>query len=101
MVLPFVLVIETLRIILNIHVPKCPVVCLLGDWVDDIQSDITQRISALAFLSVKRTILMNWKVQKPDCFDMNWLRDFRELVSMARASSALIEFDGGLEGHGI
>ncbi len=43
----------------------CPDLCILGN----IQTTV-----AFTFLSVKRTILMNWKIQKSHCFNMqNWL----------------------------
>ena len=33
---------------------------------------------------------MNWKVKKPNCFDIvNWQKDFLELVSMEQAASVL------------
>ncbi len=69
---------------------SCPVVCLLGIRVGNIHARITQRIIALAFLSVKRTILMNWKIRKPDCCNKNtWLKDFLDLLSMEKATSIL------------
>ena len=83
-------VIDILKAILNIHIPKCPVVCLLGSAVGNIHVKIMQRIIALAFLSVKRTILMNWKIRKPDCYNKyNWLKDFLDLLSMEKATSIL------------
>ena len=53
--------------------------------------DVTaQRLLKLAFLSVKRIILMNWKVRKPGCFCLHqWLKDFVDLIMMERAAGFL------------
>lgn len=41
----------------------------------------------LAFLSVKRIILINWKVKKPSCFNIDkWLNNYLELISMEQAA---------------
>ena len=72
----------------------------LGSRVENIES--TQHIIALAFQSVKQIIMMNWKVQKPNCFNTdNWLKDFVDLLSMERATSFLIDLDCGDEGPWI
>ena len=58
-----------------------------------------QHIIALAFMSVKRIIMMNWKVQKPNCSNTdNWLKHFMDLLSMERATSFLNDLDRGDEG---
>ncbi len=83
-------VIDILKVILNVYIPQCPAVCLLGSKVENIHARITQRIIALAFLSVKRTILMKWKIRKPDCYNKNtWLKDSLDLLSMEKATSIL------------
>lgn len=53
--------------ILSVCIPLCLVVCLLGSRVDNIQPRTTQCIIALAFPTVKCTILMKWKECKPQC----------------------------------
>ena len=69
----------------------------LGSRVENIES--TQHIIALAFQSVKQIIMMNWKVQKPNCFNTdNWLKDFMDLLSMERATSFLNDLGRGDEG---
>lgn len=79
-----------LSVILKEDIPICPQVCLLGGEVDGVKSAETQHLLTLAFLSVKRIILMNWKVRKLNCFCLhNWLKDFVELIMMKRAASTL------------
>uniref|UniRef100_A0A8C9YFL0 Reverse transcriptase zinc-binding domain-containing protein n=1 Tax=Sander lucioperca TaxID=283035 RepID=A0A8C9YFL0_SANLU len=46
-------VISRLSSILIVKIPLCPLICLLGSKVDNIQSTRIQCIIALAFLSVK------------------------------------------------
>ena len=83
-------IIYNLSSFLNVRIPLCPLTCLLGSRVENIESTVTQRIIALAFLSAKRIILINWKIRKPNCFSIeNWLTDFLDLLSMERAASAL------------
>ena len=46
---------------------------------------------ALACLSTKRLVLMNWKVRKPNCFNFNrWLEDFLNILSMEEAAFSLL-----------
>ncbi len=69
---------KTLCFMLNMDVSLCPEVCLLGVKMDGVKSGVIQQLLILAFLSVKRVILMIWKVRKPKCFCLNhWLKDFR------------------------
>uniref|UniRef100_A0A667ZNP8 Reverse transcriptase domain-containing protein n=1 Tax=Myripristis murdjan TaxID=586833 RepID=A0A667ZNP8_9TELE len=83
---------NTLCSIINDDVLMCPEVCLLGAKMDGVKSEEIQQLLTLAYLSVKRIILMNWKVRKPNCFCLNnWLKDFIELIMMERAASALQE----------
>ena len=91
-------VIFNLSSFLNVRIPLCPLTCHLGSRVENIESTVTQRIIALAFLSAKRIILINWKIRKPNCFSIdNWLKDFLDLLSMERAASALNDHDCGKE----
>ena len=42
-------------------------------------------------MSVKRIILKNWKLRKPNCFHIpNWVKDFINLLSM---ESVIIDWD--------
>ena len=88
-------VMQKLSSILDVNLtPPCPRVCLLGAKVDGIQATLIQRLVALACLSAKRTIMLNWKILKPNCFSIvNWLRDFMDLLAMERAASILVESD--------
>ncbi|KAL7397330.1 hypothetical protein ABVT39_020256 [Epinephelus coioides] len=87
---------EHLEVPVYVKIPLCPSVCLLGTRIESIQSKLTHHIIALAFMSVKRIILMNWKSHKPNCFNIdNWLKDFLNLLSMERAASTLFEYDHG------
>ena len=66
-----------LKIILNVHILKCPIVCILESRLENIQERPVQWIVSLAFLSVMRTILMNWKTRKLDCYNKyNSLKEF-------------------------
>ena len=83
---------DTLSQILNIELILSPAICLLGVRPSGMKSLIAQKIVSLACLTTKRTILMNWKVRNPDCFNMlKWLDEFLNLVSMERAASALLD----------
>lgn len=65
-------------------------VAILGKKVEGVNSKITQKLIALACLSVKRTILINWKVRKPNCFQLEkWIEEYLELLSMEQAALAL------------
>ena len=80
--------------ILKVDLQLSPKTCLLGARVENIQSNKHQRVVALACLSTKRMILMNWKVRKPSCFSRDrWLEEFLFLLSMERATSILEELD--------
>lgn len=57
--------------------------------------DLVQRLITPAFLSVKRTILTNWKVPKPYCF---WLKDFIGLNNGSVASELQDLYRDGLDG---
>lgn len=48
---------DILEVILNVYIPQCPAVCLLGRRVENIHAKLTQQLIALASLSVKRIIL--------------------------------------------
>lgn len=42
-------------------------------------------------LSVKTTILIHWKWEKMDCFNLeHWIKDYLELLSVEQAASALM-----------
>ena len=74
----------------KINFPLEPAVGLLGKQIEGATTKKIQYLLDLAFLSAKRLILMNWKVKKPNCFDIvNWQKDFLELVSMEQAASVL------------
>uniref|UniRef100_A0A8C6ULD3 Reverse transcriptase n=1 Tax=Neogobius melanostomus TaxID=47308 RepID=A0A8C6ULD3_9GOBI len=45
----------------KVNFQLCPAVAILGKNVEGVNSKITQKLIALAFLSAKRTILINWK----------------------------------------
>ena len=79
-----------LNSIIKINFPLCPAVGLLGKCIDEVTSKELQYMLDLAFLSVKRTILINWKVRKFNCFNIDcWLKDYLELISMEQAASVL------------
>lgn len=60
---------------------------------------LTDRIIALAFLSVKGIVMMNWKLHKANGFSIvSWLKVFMDLLWLERAASALIEYDHGDDG---
>ena len=83
---------ECLFSLFDIRLHLCPSACLLGSKIDEVCSKEVQDLIGLAFLSVKRIILMNWKVRKPNCFDVDrWLEDFLDLVSMEQAALFLQE----------
>ena len=64
--------------------------CLLGKQVEGVIPPKFLYLLDLAFLSVKRTILINWRVRKSNCFNIdNWQKDFLDLVSMEQAASVL------------
>ncbi len=89
---------DILQSMFNVHIPQCPVVCILGNRVENTQAKTTQRLIALTCLSVKRIILMNWKICKLDCYSKhNWLKDFLDLLSMENAASTLTDHDKGLD----
>ncbi len=68
----------------------CPAVCLLENKIEEATSRDLQHLIDLAFLLVKRTILVNWKIRKPNCFDIDArLNNYLELVSMEQAASVL------------
>lgn len=76
-----------------------PSVCLLGMRVENIQSTLSQQIIALAFLSVKQIILMNWKSPQPNCFNIDiWLKYFIDLLLMEQTATALSQYDHGGDG---
>ena len=78
--------------ILRVNVSICPEVCLLGLKLDGIESKALQHLLSLAFLSVKRIILMNWKIRKLNCFCLDqWLKDFIDLIMMEQAAIPLLE----------
>lgn len=57
----------------------------------------TQRITTLTFLSVKRTILINWKICIPDCYNKhNRLKDVLDLLWMESTASTLKDYDNVL-----
>lgn len=49
--------------IMVINFRLCPTASLLGSKIDGVASKVLQHLNALAFLSVKRTILIKWKVR--------------------------------------
>lgn len=92
-------VVRVMSEILNIAIPLCPRICLLGGKLESVRDGKMQKIIALAYLAVKRIILLNWKVRKPICFNKEtWLLDFLELLSMERAVASLHEYDQGSQG---
>jgi hypothetical protein len=92
-------VICNLSYILKVKIALCPLICLFGRRAANIEATLMQHIIALAFMSVKRIIMMNWKVQKPNCSNTdNWLKHFMDLLSMERATSFLNDLDRGDEG---
>merc|ERR1712131_19897 len=86
---------EYLCSLFKINFQLSPAMCLLGCQIEGVElSKELQYLLGLAFLSVKRLILLNWKVRKPNCFDMNiWMRDFLDLASMEQAATTLQEID--------
>lgn len=57
----------------KINFPLDPAVGRLGKQIDGVTSRKLQYLLDFAFLSVKRTIIINWKVRKPNCFNIdNW-----------------------------
>ncbi len=62
---------------LDINFPLCPTVGLLGSKTGGVTSKDLQHLIGLAFLSVKWTILINWKVRKLNYFNIDsWLKDY-------------------------
>lgn len=62
--------------ILSVDISICPEVCLLGLKLDEVESKVLQHLLSLTFLSVKRIILMNWKIRKPNCFCRSLAKGF-------------------------
>lgn len=57
-------------------------------------SDSDDIMTKLAFLSVERKILMNWKQCGPNCVHMeNWCKDFTDLLSKEQVALTLQEGD--------
>lgn len=57
----------------------------------------TTCIVTLAFLSVKKTILLNWKIHKPDSYlKHNRLKVFLDLLLIESAASTRKDYDNGL-----
>ena len=76
--------------------------CLLGSRIENIKSTLSHHIIALPFLSVKLILMMNWKISKPNCFNIdNWSKDLMDLLSLERATLVLNEVDRGDEGPWI
>ena len=94
--------IYNLSYILKVKIALCPLICLFGRRAANIEATLMQHIIALAFMSVKRIIMMNWKVQKPNCFNTdNWLKDFMDLLSKEHSTSFLNDLERGDEGPWI
>lgn len=75
-------VIEFMEDTLNLIIPKQFHICVLGNIPENLPK-ISQKVAGLGFMSAKRIILKNWKLQKMDCFDINnWVKDFMSLLSM-------------------
>lgn len=75
---------------LDIAIPQQIDICVLANTIDNLSKPI-QRLVTLGFMSVKRIILKNWKIRKPECFYIqNWVKDFINLLSM---ESAIIYWD--------
>lgn len=86
--------------LLDVDLPLSPIVCILGNKPDNVTCPMSIHLWALACLSVKRLILLNWKERKPACFlRETWLGDYLDLLNMERAACLLKDFDKGLSGH--
>lgn len=76
--------------LINVCIPQRPDVRILGNMMDNIKPKTIHYIVYLALMSVKRKILMNWKIRKLDCYNIdNWLAEFLDLISMESTTSAL------------
>ena len=90
---------EVLCNLFDVKFQLCPTVGLLGSKIEGVTSKAFQHLIALAFLSVKRTILINWKVRKPNCFSIDsWLKDYLDLIAMEDAALALKDLGSGHTG---
>ncbi len=88
---------DFLQDIMNVHIPQCPVVCILRNIMEIYNTRTTQCIVALAFLSVKRTTLMNWKIHKTYCYNKkNLLKDFLDLLLMESTASTILDYYNGV-----
>ena len=65
--------------------------CLLGVEMDGTRSRNMQHILSLAFLVAKRTILINWKERKNNCFSRidHWRNDVMDILAMEQAALSL------------
>lgn len=94
-------IINKLNSVFNICITPCPIACLLGNEIDGVQARKIQHVLCLAFLVAKRTILMNWKVRKNSCFNMDqWQNEFMDTLAMEQAALSLkpTERPGGTQG---
>lgn len=74
-------IVDVLNSIFNNGIMLCPIVCLFGVDIDGIQSKNIQHVCSLAFMVAKRTIFLNWKECKKNCFSMDsWRNDFMDIL---------------------
>ena len=88
---------KVLTDVFKVHVPVCPITCLLGQSLEHVKSRSTHYFMNLGFLSAKRIILMNWKQHKPSFLE--WISDYLDLLSMECASNLLFDYDTNTQGH--
>lgn len=83
-------IVNILNSVFNTCITPCPIVCLFGSGIDGIHARNMQHAFSLAFLVAKRTILMNWKERKNNCFSMDqWRNDFMDILAMEQAALSL------------
>ena len=71
----------------KVKFPICPITCLLGKRPGNSPGVTVDRLWTLGCLTIKRLVLMNWKVRKPGCFTRDsWRGEFLDLLNMERAA---------------
>lgn len=74
---------KLISVIIKVNLVPCPLMCLLGLRNIQIKTRSERKIIGLAFLIVKRMILCNWKIRKPNCFSIEtWFSEFLHILGM-------------------
>ena len=84
----------------KVKFPICPITCLLGKRPGNTPGVTVDWLWTLGCLTIKRLVVMNWKVRKPGCFlRESWLGQFLDLLNMERAACLLKDFDKCMEDY--